>query len=209
MFRLPLRQTEGLIGSIILLLGLDLAIPDHSTLSRRAETLELVARARLNTEPMHLLVDSTGLKLSGAGEWLIEKHGTNRRRSWRKLHIGVDVDTGQIVAALTANDVDDGSQVGALLDQIDGPIGSFTADGAYDHDGIYGEVTSRHPDVAIIVPPRSSAVPSKAAATAPTQGDRHLQVIAARGRMGWQNVSGYNKRALVEADINRGRDAHR
>ena len=79
-FRLALRQTEGLIGSIIRLLGLDLAIPDHSTLSRRAETLA-VTRPPSSAEPVHLLVDSTGLKLSGAGEWLVEKHGTSRRRS--------------------------------------------------------------------------------------------------------------------------------
>ena len=88
-FRLALRQTEGLIGSVIHLLGLDLAIPDHSTLSRRAETLA-VARPPSSAGPVHLLVDSTGLKLRGAGEWLVEKHGTSRRRSWRKLHIGVD-----------------------------------------------------------------------------------------------------------------------
>ena len=99
MFRLALRQTEGLIGSVIHLLGLDLAVPDHSTLSRRAERLA-VARPPSSAEPVHLLVDSTGLKLCGAGEWLVEKHGTSRRRSWRKLHIGVDADTGQIVAAV-------------------------------------------------------------------------------------------------------------
>jgi Transposase DDE domain len=153
-FRLALRQTEGLIGSIVRLLGLDLAIPDHSTLSRRAETLEIV-RAPANAEPVHLLVDSTGLKLSGAGEWLVEKHGTSRRRSWRKLHIGVDADTGQIVAAaLTTNDVDDGSQVGPLLDQIDRPIAAFTGDGAYDQEGVYGEVAASHPDAMVIVVPR-------------------------------------------------------
>jgi len=136
-FRLALRQTEGLIGSVIDLLGLDLAVPDHSTLSRRAERLA-VARPPSSAEPVHLLVDSTGLKLSGAGEWLVEKHGTSRRRSWRKLHIGVDADTGRVVvAALTTNDVDDGSQVGPLLDRIDGPIASFTGDGAYDQDGVY------------------------------------------------------------------------
>jgi IS5 family transposase len=141
-FRLALRQTEGLIGSIIRLLGLDLAIPDHSTLSRRAETLA-VARPPSGAEPVHLLVDSTGLKLSGAGEWLVEKHGTSWRRSWRKLHIGVDANTGQIVAAaLTTNDADDGAQVGPLLDQIDGPIASFTGDGAYDQDGVCGEARS-------------------------------------------------------------------
>ena len=131
---------EGLIGSIIRLLGLDLAIPDHSTLSRRAETLE-VARSQRYTEPVHLLVDSTGLKLSGAGEWLVERHGTSRRRSWRKLHLGVDAESGEIVAAeLTPNDVDDGSQVGNLLDQIDGPIASFTGDGAYDQEHVYAGV---------------------------------------------------------------------
>ncbi len=90
-FRLALRQTEGLIGSIIALLGLDLAVPDHTTLSRRAETLEVPrSRPRRSAEPMHLLVDSTGLKLCGAGEWLLEKHGTKTRRAWRTLHIGTD-----------------------------------------------------------------------------------------------------------------------
>jgi hypothetical protein len=153
---------------------------------------------------VHLLVDSTGLKLFGAGEWLVEKHGASRRRSWRKLHIGVDADSGRIVAAaLTANDVDDGSQVGTLLDQIDGSVASFTGDGAYDQDGVYGEVTKRHPDAAIIIPPRSSAVPSARAETAPTQRDRHLRQIAERGRMAWRKASGYNWRALVEADIGR------
>jgi hypothetical protein len=202
-FHLALRQTEGLIGSIVRLLGLDLAIPDHSTLSRRAETLAL-ARPPSSGEPVHLLVDSTGLKLSGAGEWLVEKHGTSRRRSWRKLHIGVDADTGRIVAAvLTTNDVDDGSQVSALLDQIDGPIASFSGDGASDQDGIYREVAARHPGAPVVVPPRSSAVPSETAEAAPTQRDLHLQVIAEHGRMGWQQRSGYNWRALVEADIGR------
>ena len=119
-FRLALRQTEGLIGSVIGLLGLDLAVPDHTTLCRRAETLEVPGpQPRRDGEPLHLLVDSTGLKLCGAGEWLIEKHGTKTRRSWRKLHIGLDADTGQIVAAaLTAKEVDDGAEVGPLLDQV-------------------------------------------------------------------------------------------
>ncbi len=203
MFRLALRQAEGLIGSIIRLLGLDLAVPDHSTLSRRAETLE-VPRPRLSGAPVHLIVDSTGLKLCGAGEWLIEKHGTRTRRSWRKLHLGVDADTGRVVAAeLTTNDLDDGSRVGPLLDQIDTAVASFTADGAYDQDGVYGEVAARHPDAAVVVPPRSTAVSSATAETDPTQRDRHLQLIAERGRMAWQKASGYNWRALVEADISR------
>ena len=120
-FRLALRQTEGLIASLLRLLGLDLAAPDHSTISRRGETLP-VSRPRPGSEPVHLLVDSTGLKLCGPGEWLVEKHAARTRRCWRKLHIGVDADTGQIIAAeLTSKDVDDGSQVGPLLEQIAGP----------------------------------------------------------------------------------------
>src|SRR3954454_12835070 len=97
-FRLALRQTEGLIGSILALLGLDLAVPDHTTLCRRAETLEVPRpRPRRAGEPLHLLVDSTGVKLCGAGKWLAEKHGTSTRRSWKKLHIGMDAGTGRIV----------------------------------------------------------------------------------------------------------------
>jgi len=187
-FRLALRQTEGLVSSILRLLGLDLAAPDHSTISRRGETLP-VSRPPAGSQPVHLLVDSTGLKLCGPGEWLAEKHSTRTRRSWRKLHIGVDADTGQIIAAeLTSNDVDDGSQVGPLLEQIAGPVASFTGDGAYDRDDVYREVCRRHPDAAVIVPPRSSALPSATAETAPTKRDRHLQLIAERGRMGWQRA---------------------
>jgi transposase len=204
-FRLALRQTEGLIGSIIGLLGLDLSVPDHTTLSRRAETLEVPRpRSGRNAEPVHLLVDSTGLKLCGPGEWLVEKHGTKARRSWRKLHLGRDADTGQSVAAtLTTHDVDDGSQVGPLLDQVDGPIASFTGDGAYDQDGVYASVGERHPEAAVIVPPRASAVPSRTAESEPTQRDRHLQLIAERGRRAWQRASGYTKRARAEATIGR------
>jgi hypothetical protein len=202
-FRLALRQTEGLIGSILQLLGLDLPVPDHSTLSRRAETLE-VPRPRAGEEPVHLLVDSTGLRLCGPGEWLVEKHGTRRRRAWRVLHLATDADTGRIVAsALTDRDADDGSQVGPLLDRVDGPVASFTGDGAYDRDDVYAEVAARHPDAVVVVPPRSSAVPSGTAETAPTQRDSHLRCIAERGRMGWQRASGYNHRALVESDIAR------
>ena len=202
-FRLALRQTEGLIGSIIALLGLNLSVPDHTTLSRRAESLD-VLRPRAGPGPVHLLVDSTGLKLCGSGEWLLEKHGTKTRRSWRKLHIAVDADTGRIAAAMiTTNDIADAAQVCPLLDQVDGPVASFTADGAYDQDGVYGEVMSRHPEASVIVSPRSNAVPSNTAQTVPTMRDRHLQTIAKRGRMAWQKAAGYNWRALVEADISR------
>jgi Transposase DDE domain len=188
-FRLALRQTEGLIGSLIGLLGLALAVPDHSTLSRRAKALEVLrSQPRRNGEPLHLLVDSTGLKLCGTGEWLIEKHGIRTRRSWRQLHIGLDGDTGQIVAAaLTAKEVDDGAEVGPLLPQIPEPVASFIGDGADDQDGVSAAVAERHPEAAIIVPPRATAVPSDMAQTAPTQRGRHLQHIAEHGRRAWQS----------------------
>jgi hypothetical protein len=203
-FRLALRQTEGLVGSVLRLLGLELAVPDHTTLSRRATALQLPPRPRATSGPLHLLVDSTGLKLGGPGEWLSEKHGAKKRRSWRKLHLGVDADTGEIVAAvLTGNDVDDGAQVGPLLDQVEGAVASFTGDGAYDRGDVYGAVAARHPDAAVVVPPRSSAVPSEGAEATPTQRDRHLALIAERGRLGWQTASGYNRRALAEAAVSR------
>jgi hypothetical protein len=208
-FHLAYRQAEGLIGSMISLLGLTLRVPDHTTLSRRSATLavprpQLSADASDSAQALHLLVDSTGLKLCGAGEWLIEKHGTRARRSWRKLHLGVDAGTGQIVAsALTSKEMDDAAQVGPWLDQVTGLLTSVTADGAYDQDGVYADVAERHPDAAVIVPPRRTAVLSDKAATAPTQRDRHLQCIAETSRRAWQKVSGYNKRAKVEAAIGR------
>src|SRR5215218_9228906 len=216
-FRLAYRQTEGLIGSVIGLLGLDLAVPDHSTLCRRAATREVprpkprgagaddaAGGADGGAEPLHLLVDSTGLKLIGAGEWLVEKHGTKRRRSWRKMHLGVDADTGRIVAAtLTDRDEDDATQVGPLLDQVAEPVASVTADGAFDQDRVSADVAERHPDADVIVPPRSTAVPSATAETVPTQRDRHVQLIAEKGRMGWQKATGYNARARAEAAISR------
>src|SRR4051794_22117235 len=202
-FGLALRQAEGLIGSVLQLLGLDLPVPDHSTLSRQAETLE-VPRPKAGSAPVHLLVDSTGLKLCGPGEWLAEKQGTKRRRAWRVLHLATNTDTGRIVASvLTDKDADDGSQVGPLLDRSNGAVVFVTADGAFDRDDVYAELAARHPAAAVVVPPRANAVPSEAAEIAPTQRDRHLRCIAERGRMGWQRASGYNWRALVEADIAR------
>jgi hypothetical protein len=189
-------------GSIIGLLGLDLAVPDHSTLSRRARTLHVPLHRRLGTGRLHLLVDSTGVKLGGAGEWLVEKHGASRRRSWRKLHIGVDGDNGEIVTIeLTRREIDDGPRTDALLDQLTDPLASFTGDGAYDQDKVYEAIAARHRDAAVIVPPRATAVPSAAAEMAPTQRDLHLRTIAQHGRMRWQKSSGYNLRARVEASL--------
>ena len=161
MFGPTLRQTEGSIGSIIHLLGIELAVPDHSTLGRRAQTVTLPKWTRRHAGPLQLIVDSTGLKLNGPGEWLVEKHGTTKRRSWHKLHIGLDAVSGEIVAStLTGRDIDDGSQVAALLDQVDGSVGVFLGDGAYDSADVYAAVEERHPDALVIVPPRAGAVAS-------------------------------------------------
>ena len=120
------------------------------------------------------------------------------------LHLGVDANTGRIVAAtLTSKDMDDASQAGPLLDQVSGAIASFTGDGGYDQNCVYDSVAQRHPDAAVIVSPRANAVPSDTAETAPTQRDGHIQHIAEHGRMGWQNASGYNRRVRVEATMNR------
>jgi hypothetical protein len=169
-FGLALRQTEGLIGSIIHLLGIELAVPDHSTLGRRAQTVTLPKWTRRHAGPLQLIVDSTGLKLNGPGEWRIEKHGTTKRRSWHKLHIGLDAVSGEIVAStLTGRDIDDGSQVAALLDQVDGSVGVFPGDGAYDSADVYAAVEERHLDALVIVPPRAGAVASSQ--TSPSQRD--------------------------------------
>jgi hypothetical protein len=144
------------------------------------------------------------MKLGGAGVWLVEKHGSSRRRSWRKLHIGIDAESGEIVAIeLTGKEVDDAALTGALLDQVTDPIASFTTDGAYDQDRVYETVAEHAPDAAVIVPPRSSAAPSGSAETAPTQRDQHVLDIAKHGRMAWQKSRGYNLRAKVEASIGR------
>lgn len=140
---LALRQTEGLVGSLIELLGLDLAAPDNSTLSRRSKTLAVPLRGRFGTGPLHVLVDSTGLKLGGAGAWLVEKHSTSRRRSWRKLHIGIDAESGEIVAVdLTKGEIDDASRTPVLIDQLTDPVADRASDRGFER---YGRV---RPDAA-------------------------------------------------------------
>jgi len=195
-FHQPLRQTEGLLRSIAAVLGIKIAIPDHTTLSRRGGGLTILPKRIDRAEPLHLLIDSTGLKIYGEGEWLDQKHGIRSRRRWRKLHLGVDADTHEIVAVeLTPDDVGDVSEIPALLDQIDAEVASMTADGAYDGEAVYEAVAERHPSATVIIPPRVTSV---ADGTKATQRDRHLAVIDEHGRMAWQRRSGYNRRSLVE-----------
>lgn len=204
-FRQPLRQTEGLMASILELLGLDLKAPDHSTLSRRAMSLKAISKqCVLPAGSAHILIDSTGLKVFGVGEWLQEKHGQKLRRSWRKLHLAVDANTGLIVASiLTEQDVDDPSQVGPLLDQIEQEIGQVTADGAYDGEPTYETIVKRDPQINVVLPPRATAQPSAQFETNPTTRDTHLLMIQSLGRVGRQEAVGYGTRALVETTMGR------
>ena len=128
------------------------------------------------------------MKIYGEGEWLDQKHGIRSRRRWRKLHLGVDADTHEIVAAeLTPDDVGDVSGLPELLDQIEADIASLTADGAYDGEAVYDAIAERHPEASVIIPPRTTAIPSE---TTTTQRDRHLEAIGKHGRIGWQRSSG-------------------
>lgn len=135
-YRLALRQTQGLMRSVAALMGFDIALPDFSTLSPRSKGLALPStKSRATTSgPVHLVVDSTGLKVFGEGEWLENKHKTKaKRKRWRKLHLGLNLVSGEIVCSnLTADDVGDPTALPGLLDQIGGPVEKFIADGAYD-----------------------------------------------------------------------------
>ncbi|HYH36971.1 MAG TPA: IS5 family transposase [Azospirillum sp.] len=203
-FGRPWRQTEGLLGSLMRLLALDLPVPDHTTFSRRSADLEVVAVLARTDGPVTVVIDSTGLKVFGKGEWHLEKHGGQARRSWRKLHLAVDPNSGEILASeLTSNEDGDASLVGPLLDQIVRPIGTLLTDGAYDGEPVYRAVTVHSPDAEVIIPPRASAVPSDTAGSTPSQRDRHIQMINERGRLGWQRTVQYGRRSLGEVAMMR------
>src|SRR5450756_1578318 len=168
-FKLPLRQAEGLMLSVVELLGCEMAVPDHTTVSRRAVSLPSIAEVQVPDGPLHVLIDSTGLKVYGAGEWLVEKHGQKGRRGWRKLHLAVHADSGQIVAqTLTEKEMGDPSQVGPLLDQIQ-DIEQVTADGAYDGAPTYQTVAQHGAHIRIVIPPHVTAVLSDEAGHGPSQ----------------------------------------
>jgi hypothetical protein len=202
-FRLALRQTEGLMASVITLMDLTISVPDHSTISRRAVTLPVIQPASVPDGPLHLLIDSTGLQVYGAGQWLEAKHRAKSRRKWRKLHLAVDAANGMIIVqTLTDQDVDDPSQVAPLLDQIDSEIAKVTADGAYDGALTYTTIVAHGDDVVIVIPPRSTAVASGDQGP-PTQRDCHLKMITEQGRLAWQKATDYGQRSLVETTMGR------
>ena len=206
-YRLPLRQTQGLMGSIGTLMGLDIRVPDFSTLSRRANGLSIAqVMSQAGSVPVHLVVDSTGLKIFGEGEWLAQKHKTRGiRRRWRKLHLGLDLSSGAIVCAnLTHDDVGDSTALPGLLDQLDAPVTGFLADGAYDGAATRDLLRERYGETLdVVIPPPKNAVIRPQSARDPTVRDRHIAQIRSNGRMAWQVVTGYNQRSRIETQIGR------
>ena len=142
-YRLTLRATEGLAGSLLDLMGLDLDVPDHTTLSRRAGTVRITLPKRA-TGPLHLVLDSTGLKVYGEGEWKVRQHGYSKRRTWLKLHLAIDPQTHEIQAAMVSDPgVTDAEMVPPLLKQVANPLEGMAGDGAYDRATVYAALDRR------------------------------------------------------------------
>ena len=153
-FGLPLRQTEEFLDSLLSLMSRDLKTPDHTTLSRRNQIVVVPPLTRAHDRPIDLIVDSTGLKILGCGEWSAHKHkASKKRRDWRKLHIGVDAKGFIVAAELTASSRDDASTLPALLAPLEVPIRRFTADGAYDHRSVYDRASAAGTENVVIVIP--------------------------------------------------------
>ncbi len=199
-FRLPLRQTEGFLRSLANLLEVDLPIPDHTTLSRRLKKLGEIQFRRLPTDrPIHLLIDSTGLRIHVG-----HLRKPPRNRAWRKLHLAVDADTGEIVGSdLTARRTHDCARVRSLLEQIDAPVASVCADGAYDTMGVYEAAHERGKGraVRVLIPPGRNAQLSPRPSAALKERNRNICSIRELGRRQWHTHSGYSRRSLVENTV--------
>ena len=206
-FKQPLRQTQGLMRSIATLLGVEIAVPDFSTLSRRGNGLTLRPKPKSKSaKPVQLVVDSTGLKIFGEGGWLEEKYkATAKRKTWRKLHLGLDLVSGEIVCSdLTTDDIGDLTALPGFLDQVYGPVDLFLADGAYDGKPTSDLLAARFGSMTeVIIPPPNNAVFSPDAAQHPTSRDRHIAKIESKGRIAWQKSSGYNQRSRGETLMGR------
>lgn len=208
-FGLPLRQTQGFTQSLFEVIDLDLPVPDYSTLSRRQPTVSIdLARGSLPTSRgAHILIDSTGLKVYGESEWKQRTHGKSKRRTWRKLHLSVDRETGQITGCqLTGNSADDGSQVASLLEEtleLLGSIARVGADGAYDKWKCYEEIDAVGAQP--VIPPRKDAKIKKHGNCKgpPLPRDEAIRYIRAHGRKKWKTDDDYHVRSLVEATIRR------
>lgn len=202
-FHLTNRGTEGMLGSIFQLMRVDLSVPDHTTLSRRGKDLE-VKLPRRNKNIGHLVVDSTGLKLYGEGEWKMRRYGQSKRRVWRKIHLSVDGESGEIQTGLLSEaGLSDAEALTSMLDEIDLQIETLSADGAYDKRSAYCHIQKHSPDCRINIPPRKNArIWQHGNCKAPPHPrDENLRYIRRHGRHAWKQDSNYHQRSLVETTI--------
>ncbi|WP_069352788.1 IS5 family transposase [Burkholderia cenocepacia] len=198
-FRLPLRALQGFAQSLRELAFATLTVPNYTTLSRRAQTLEVQLPIAGDGEPIHLVVDSTGVKVYGEGEWKVRQHGYSKRRTWRKVHLGLDAHTGHVRAALmTHQDVADGDVLAELLDQIpdDEPLDVVGGDGAYDTKPCHVVIAAR--GAAPSIPPREGAAHWPVNTPGATWRNDAVDAIARVGRREWKKDSGYHRRSLAE-----------
>jgi hypothetical protein len=196
-FHLPYRQTEGFAGSLSKLLGVKLPIPDYTTLNRRAKGLNVQLPARAKGS-IHLVLDSTGLKVYGEGEWKVRQHGYSKRRTWRKLHLAVDEATGEVEAVvLTAAGVDDAAVTAELLSQTQAQVEQLSADGAYNKEKVYQAALDKKVNK-ITIPPRKDAVLWAETSTAPHPRNANLRRVWKVGSKMWKEESGYHRRSLAE-----------
>ena len=195
-YHLPQRATYGLVCSLIQLMKLDLPVPHPTILSRRASTLEVTLPLQQNNQPLHVLVDATGLKVYGEGEWKVRQHGYSKRRTWRKLHLAIDARSGDILAAVaTTNDLGDKQVLGDLLDQVEEKITKVTADGGYDYATCYEEIAKRK--ARAVIPPRRTAKLNPQDERFRAR-DSNLREIRKMGRKRWKKRRKYHRRSLVE-----------
>jgi hypothetical protein len=199
-FHLTNRGVEGFMRSIFQLMKINLPVPDHSTLSKRGKDLK-VNLPKKPSQSLNIVMDSTGLKIYGEGEWKVRMHGVSKRRTWRKLHVGANPEDGEIQAVLlTENSVSDDNAVEMLLEQIEQTILNFAADGAYDKRKVYDRLNAHSPDMNILIPPRKNARIWKHgnSKTERLKRDENLRAIRKDGRKKWKENSGYHVRSLAE-----------
>jgi hypothetical protein len=197
-FHLPYRALEGFARSLTPLMGPPPPIPDHTRMSRRARTLQVVMPRQARQGPIHVVVESTGMKVFGEGEWKVRQHGAGKRRTWRKVHFAVDADAKDVIGVeVTTVEWADREVFEGLLDQVEGRIGRVDGAGAYDTREVYEAGMAR--GAVVVVPPRENAVPWEAGHPRP----QALADIAENGRAGWKESSGYHRRSLAENAIYR------
>ena len=204
LFQLPYRQTEGLGKSLVDLMQIDLDIPDYTSLAKRAAKMGISLDIAKHTGRIDVVVDSTGLKVFGEGEWKMRKHGKSKRRTWRKLHLAVNPASHEIEAeTLTENGCDDASQVDDLLDQATNKVGGFYGDGTYDQRKVYETLEKQ--GVRAIIPPRRNAKIWRHGNSGgrPLTRDVAIREIRRRGRRQWKEDIGYHRRSLSETAMYR------